>query len=180
MYNQAIKPGASMPTVDKNSSAAATHYPDERAVEFDLSVRSIECTVGQEAGKVVERIEIDFVGLTRTVWFKQHFVTADVRVICFDGPYDVGPNDEFVHGYMRVANKLLEIAIGVPASSFAALRSVCAGRDHGQIYLAISPFESIRDWDKAAPLLLREIRFRHELPKEMHSAVGKVSWLAPC
>ena len=164
---------------DNVSSIATTRRVGDRGIEFALSVRSVECTIGQEAGKVAERIEIDFAALTRTVWFGKLFAVADVRVVCFDGPYDRGPNDEFVHGYMRAADKSLEIAIGVPALSFSALRSACSSKDHGDMSLIVWPFESANDWDKKSALLLREVHFRNDLPKQVHSVGEKIGWLAP-
>ena len=163
--------------IDKDTSIGSAPHGGG-TIEFALSVRSVECTVGQEAGKVAERIEINFAALTRTAWFRQVFAVADVRVVCFDGPYDRAPNDEFVHGYMRASDSSLEIAIGIPALSFSALRSACSSKDHGNMSLAVSPFESTDGWDGKNPLLLREVHFRNELSKEVHAVGGQIGWLA--
>ena len=163
---------------DKDSSVGTAVHGCGGKIEFALSVRSVECIVGQEAGKVTERIEINFAALTRTAWFKQVFAAADVRVVCFDGPYDRGPDNEFVHGYMRVYAQSLDIAVGVPALSFSALRSACSSKNHGNMFLTVSPFGSADPWDGRSELLLREVHFRNELPREIHAPGGKIGWLA--
>lgn len=164
--------------IEKDPTSASAHHDGGGKIEFALSVRSIDCTVGQDAGKVVERIEINFAALTRTVWFRHTFAAAEVRIVCFEGPYDRGPNDEFVHGYMRVTAHSLEIAIGVPALSFAALRTACSSKEHGNMFMTVLPFTSADNWDGKEALLLREVQFKNELPKETHATGGQIGWLA--
>ena len=93
------------------------------------------------------------------MWLRELFEQAEARMVSFDGPYDPGPDGEFVHGYMRVASKLLEIAIGVPAASFSALSAVCADRNDGPLTLTVRPFESDELWNGKDNLLLRGSSF---------------------
>ncbi len=112
------------------------------------------------------------------MWLKELFDRAEVRVVSFDGPYDQRPNGDFVHGYVRVTGKLLEIAIGVPSPSFSALSLACAGRNHGELTLTVCPFESEKPWNSKDDMLLREVHFQYELPGRLPDRVhSPVTWL---